>query len=125
MKVTGVVTSPNHPDNYPNNLDKTETLQVESGKILRLEFTYFYVYDYPSSCSDYIKVTDGDGTTLMDKSCGSSEFDPSDPYYFQPPNITSNTNTVEIFFHTGDTVRSLTGWSLTWIAVTPGVKSLN
>merc|ERR1719350_896022 len=40
----GNVTSPNHPDNYPNNLDKTVTLQVESGKILRLEFTHFAVF---------------------------------------------------------------------------------
>ena len=112
---TGVVTSPNYPDYYPNNLDKKETIKVDIGKILRLEFTDFAVYSHPSSCSsDYIKVTDGDGTTLMDKSCG----------YGRPPNITSITNTVEIFFHTSEGGRR-TGWNLTWIAATPGVKSLN
>ena len=123
---TGVVTSPNYPDDYPHNLDKKETIKVKSGKILRLEFTYFYVNGNPSGCSDYdyIKVTDGDGTTLMDKSCGDSSRDPSHSRYFQPPKITSITNTVEIFFHTSEGGRQ-TGWNLTWIAATPGVKSLN
>ena len=119
LKATGVVTSPNHPDNYPNNLDKTETIEVESGKILRLEFTNFAVWacDITNCQCDYVKITDGDGTTLMDNSCGSSSWAPSSPYYFQPPTITTKTNTVEIFFHTDrSTTRS------GWIAVTPGLK---
>ena len=41
MKATGVLTSPNYPDNYPHNLNKIEAIEVESGKILRLEFTAF------------------------------------------------------------------------------------
>ena len=124
---TGVVTSPNHPGDYPDNLDKRQTLQVETGKILRLEFTRFSVYTCGSltawqACScDYVKITDGDGTTLMDNSCGYSSEDPSSSSYFQPPTITTRTNTVEIFFHT-DGDRTKTGWSLSWIAVTPGLK---
>ena len=118
---TGVITSPNHPGKYPLNLDKTQTLQVETGKILRLEFTHFDV-EYHSKCQDdYVKITDGDGTTLMDNSCGYSSEDPSDSAYFQPPTITTRTNTVEIFFHT-DARGTRTGWSLSWIAVTPGSK---
>ena len=35
---TGVITSPNYPEVYFPNLDKTEILQVETGKVLRLEF---------------------------------------------------------------------------------------
>ena len=126
MKATGVVTSPNHPGYYPDNLDKTQTLQVERGKILRLEFTHFAVWTCGSittwqACPcDYVKITDGDGTILMDNSCGSSS-DPSDSTYFQPPTITTRTNTVEIFFHTDD-VDTRPGWSLSWIAVTPGSK---
>ena len=120
----GVVTSPNHPDKYPENLDQTQTLQVQRGKILRLEFTRFAV----QSCGDvttcpchYVKITDGDGTTLMDNSCGYSSRDPSWDGYFQPPTVTTKTNTVEIFFHTdGSGTRS--GWSLSWSAVTPGLK---
>ena len=120
---TGVVTSPNHPGDYPDNLDKTQTLQVETGKILRLEFTRFAVYacDITTCPCDYVKITDGDGTTLMDNSCGYS--DPSLPAYFLPPIITTRSNRVEIFFHT-DSSGTTTGWSLSWSAVTPGEKDL-
>ena len=128
---TGVVTSPNHPGKYQDNLDKTQTLQVETGKILRLEFTHFDVYPCANGMDtcpcDYVKITDGDGTTLMDNSCGYSSLIPSDPVYFQPPSITTRTNTVEIYFHTsgaftGD--HGWQGWNLSWIAVTPGLKDL-
>ena len=123
---TGVITSPNHPGKYPLNLDKTQTLQVETGKILRLEFTHFAVWVCGSitACScDYVKITDGDGTTLMDNSCGYSSRDPSDPLYFMPPVITTRSNSVDIFFHTDDYLSS-TGWSLSWTAVTPGLNPL-
>ena len=125
LKATGVVTSPNHPANYPDNLNKTQTIEVESGKILRLEFTHFAVHtcDDVTTCScDFVKITDGDGTTLMDNSCGYS--DPSWSSYFLPPIITTRSNRVEIFFHTNNggatTGWTTTGWSLSWSAVTPG-----
>merc|ERR1719370_570821 len=54
----------------------------------------------------------------MDKSCGYSSY-PSSPNYFQPPNITTRSNRVEIFFHT-DASDTKPGWSLSWSAVTPG-----
>ena len=120
----GFLNSSNYPDYYPNNLDKTETIQVESGKILRLEFTEFAVYGHPAFCeTDYVKITDGDGTTLMDKSCGSSSGDPSDSDYFQPSIITTRSNRVKIFFSTDGDHTNL-GWSLIWSAVTPGLKTL-
>ena len=100
LKTTGVVTSPNHPDFYPRNINKTETIEVESGKILRLEFTHFAVLtcgDGVITCPcDFVKITDGDGTTLMDESCGHSWVDASHPWYpwyFKPPNITTKSNT--------------------------------
>ena len=120
--LTGVVQSPNHPGHYPNNLDKTETIQVESGKLLRMEFTHFDV-QWGSDCHvDYVKITDGDGTTLMEKSCGSSSHDPSSSWYFLPPIITTTSNRVKIFFHT-DFAYTNPGWSLSWSAVTPGMKT--
>ena len=128
LKATGVVTSPNHPDEYPNNLDKTQTIEVESGKILRLEFTHFAVDPcYYSTCNittcptDFVKITDGDGTTLMDNSCGYS--DPSYSDHFLPPIITTRSNRVEILFHTDGSSTDI-GWSLNWIAVTPGEQAL-
>ena len=125
MKATGVVTSPNHPENYPNNLDEIETIEVESGKKVRLEFTNFEVWacDITTCPCDFVKITDGDGTTLMDNSCGYSNLDPCHSNYFLPPIITTRTNIVEIFFHTDDS-GTRPGWSLNWSAVTTGEKSL-
>ena len=128
LLTTGKVASPNHPDNYPHNLDKTQTIEVESGKVLRLEFTHFDVatcYDVNTCPCDFVKIVDGDGTTLMDKSCGHSSRNPSDSDYFLPPIITTRSNRVEILFHT-DGSETWTGlsWSLSWSAVTPGEKAL-
>ena len=133
LKVTGVVTSPNHPDDYPHNLDKTQTIEVESGKILRLEFTHFAVQacdgttcNITTCPTDFVKITDGDGTTLMDNSCGWSSvswIEPSHSLYFLPPIITTRSNRVEIFFHT-DGSYAWNGWSFSWSAVTPGEKAL-
>ena len=102
---------------------KTETIQVESGKVLRLEFTSFDVYHCSNCACDHVKITDGDGKTLMDKSCGYSTSSPTSSSYFVPPVIVSNTNTVEIFFHT-DARHTKPGWRLRWTAVTPGLRTL-
>ena len=103
---------------------------MESGKLLRLQFTHFEVgtqVGYGSSdCQyDFVKITDGDGTTLVDKSCG--YYSSSNPGCFQPPKTTiTRSNRVEIFFHAD---RYISGtaemfWSLRWSAVTTGVKTL-
>ena len=108
----GVISSPNHPADYPHNLDKTEYVEVETGKILRLEFTAFAVWvcgDIDTCFCDFVRITDGDGTTLMDNSCGHSK----------PQIITTKTNKVEIYFHT-DERRTSNGWSLRWRAVEEG-----
>ena len=120
---TGVVTSPNYPANYPPHIEKTEKIQVEIGKVLRLEFTSFDVSVCDNCTCDHVEIKDGDGKTLMDKSCGDSSTSPSSSDYFQPPVMVTNTNTVEIFFHT-DAKGSESGWRLNWTAVTPGLKTL-
>ena len=48
-------------------------------------------------------IKDGDGSILLDKTCGSDI----------PPPITSNTNTAKVFFYT-DVHTSATGFSLDW-----------
>ena len=104
-----MVTSPNHPNNYPNNFRRTNTIEVEEGLIVEMHFTAFDV-EFDSTCDyDHVTIKSGDGTTLMEKTCGSS----------LPATLTSPSNIVEIHFHTNDW-GPRSGWRLTWRAVTPG-----
>ena len=109
LHTAGVITSPNYPANYPDNLEQTHMIQVEEGLILLLEFTAFNI-QYDSIClNDHLTITDGDGTTLMGSRCGSN-----------PPNtFTSRSNTVNLVFST-NWAATWTGWSLSWSAVAPG-----
>ena len=116
---TGVVTSPQFPRRYPNNVDETQTIQVEQGKILVLDFTYFAVKSSADCEDDHIKVTDGDGSILMDNSCGYSSYKKHEAEYFKPPKIITMSNIVHLYFKT-DTDGTRTGWSVTWRAVRPG-----
>ena len=136
VSMTGIITSPNFPGEYPYNLQKSETIKGEDGKILLLEFADFDVFalreldestgltadtvhnDDPCPY-DFVQVTDGDGTMLMNKSCGNMKSNRSDPNFFVPPNITSNTNLVNVFFST-DGTGAKTGWALNWRSVLSG-----
>ena len=116
-----MVTSPNHPGNYPHNLEKTETIQVEQGLIISLQFDAFRI-EYSSTCRyDHLTITDGDGTTLMEKSCGSTS-DGNVVIGSQsigsslPPAIKSRSNTIKLVFTTDDWGTN-TGWSVSWRAV--------
>ena len=110
LLATGVVTSPNYPGNYPNDLEKTETIQVEKGLIISLHFTAFDIESCGSICGcDHLTITDGDGTTLMEKSCG----------WTLPADIRSTSNVVNLLFSTNHGLRN-SGWSVNWSAVTPG-----
>ena len=108
VPATGNVSSPNYPDNYPNSVRKTETIQVEQGLILSLQFTAFDI-EADSTCGDdHLTITDGDGTILMKKSCGSS----------MPAEIRSRSNIVNVVFHT-DRSGTRSGWSLSWRVWSP------
>ena len=101
-------------------------MQVEEGLIISLQFTVFNIEDGGSTCAyDHLTITDGDGTTLMEKSCGST----SDGNVLigdqsigssLPANITSSSNIVKMVFSTDNYDGGNSGWSVTWRAVTPG-----
>ena len=140
---TGVVTSPNFPNDYPHNLEESYTIEVEQGQVLLLAFTVFNIdstndmtwsaLDYHGNdylekvtCpSDHLTITDSDGIILMEESCG----------HILPDRITSRTNKVNLTFHTDDRdvepsfnsnryISKRAGWSIIWTALTPGMKAL-
>ena len=97
------MTSPNHPEGYPPNSQKTQTIKVKEGLVVFLRFTVFAL-----DLEDYLSITDGDGTTLMGRKKG----------YSLPANITSRTNIVKLLF-TSNKEHARTGWSVTWSALAP------
>ena len=118
--VKGVVSSANYPGSYPNNVRKLDIIEVEEGLIVEMQFTAFYVESHSTCRYDYLTIKNGNGTTLMEKTCGSSSADPDWQIYIPlPAAVTSTSNRVEIYFHT-DHRGSYSGWRLTWRAVTPG-----
>ena len=63
---SGVLTSPNYPQRYPNNHDSTQTIQVAEGKTISFAITDFNTeLEY-----DYVKIIDGDGTNLNPEHLG-------------------------------------------------------
>ena len=129
---TGVLTSPNFPDNYPENLHTIETIKVEEGLIISIKFTAFNIESDPwcDDCAcDYLTIVDGDGTTLMGKSCGSPDYLFSIVVAGQdigtslPYGVTSKSNMVKVIFRTTTFTSNTTNrsWGVTWSAVTPGV----
>ena len=118
------MTSPNYPGDYPNHLDRTEMILVEEGLILSLQFTAFDIVPHPTCDFDHLKIVDGDGTLLMEKSCGSTDSGTvvtgsQSISSSLPARITSRSNIVNIIFSTNDW-NDYRGWSLSWSAVTPG-----
>ena len=127
---TGVVTSPNYPGEYPSNLDKTHKILVEQGLVLSLHFTAFDTKDSGYNCvSTHLKITDGDGTTLMEKTCGSTvvgnvNIEGQSIGSSLPADVRSRTNVVNFFFKTdafesGGLQDAVTGWSVSWSAISP------
>ena len=100
----------------------TEVIEVAREMRVLLQFTTFemetpededYGYGYNSAaiirCNDHLTITDGDGTTLLPQSCGSTA----------PSVIKSTSNLVKLSFKTDGWI-SGPGWSANWTAITPG-----
>ena len=96
-----------------------------------LKFTAFDIeYQWNTNgitCAfDHLTITDGDGSSLMERSCGST-IDGTVAIGSQlifsslPPDVRSRSNVVNLefstdYYYTGE----MTGWRVTWSAVTPG-----
>ena len=107
LSAPGVITSPNYPSKYPRNTVKTDTIQVDQGQAVIIDFTALDVHS-----SDFLKITDGDGTTLLANTAGSS----------LPDRVTSQSNVINILFTTNHNGEG-TGWSASWHSAPPGQVS--
>ena len=100
---SGEMTSPNFPNDYPCKIHQRKTIQVAKGKIINIHFIDFVV-EHPGQF-DYVEITDGDGSRLGRFS--------ADQNNAPDLNVTSNTETVHVLFHT-DTNTAKKGWRLEW-----------
>ena len=77
--------------------------------IVALNFTAFNVEWGDDSCPyDHLTIEDGDGSTLMEKTCGNT----------LPQGLVSKSNVVKLHFKTDESVAE-SGWSVTWSAEKP------
>ena len=126
---SGVVSSPNFPGAFPPRTEKYDTIHVKKGLHLLIQFTTFRMM----TCCDsyvcgYMTITDGDGATLMEKSCGGGrhlfvEIGGQRINQTLPPKIKTASNTVTMLMTATDLDENGRGYSLRWAAVTPGKEA--
>ena len=97
MPKSGVLTSPNYPESYPNDHDSTQTIKVTAGKTIRYNFTDFKT----ERNYDYVQLVD-EGINLTRKIAGKGGF-----------SGVTNSNVVHVNFHT-DGSNGKSGWRMEW-----------
>jgi len=103
---SGSIQSDNYPNDYPVSQDKTYEISVAAGKTIKMTFAAFSLEDNWRCGWDYLTIEDGNGSSLLAKSCGS----------VKPATITSKTNKAKVVFHSDYSVTS-TGFKIDWVAV--------
>ena len=107
LPTSGVLTSPNFPANYPLDLHERKTIEVAKGSVIKIHFTDFNLEVVGqlegTEPVDYLEITDGDGTML----------ERFGEMWSLPHDVTSNSETVHILFHTDESV-TRSGWRLEW-----------
>ena len=100
----GEITSENYPSNYPDNVDTMQTILGGEGNTIWIRFEAMNIEDGGTQCDyDYISIVDGNGSILMDPTCGNNI----------PDVIQSFTSNVSVIFHSDGSV-SMSGWKLAW-----------
>ena len=113
LPTSGMLSSPNYPSNYGNDLHERKTIEVAKGNIIHIHFTDFEL-ESPDQV-DYVEVTDGDGTLLGHfgaRHYGAVHEEVAENA-IQIPDLTSITETVHVLFHTDESV-TRRGWKLEW-----------
>ena len=88
---------------------------------MSFEFTAFDIELDGTSCRDSVTIIDGNGTTLMAETCGGSSYGNlivggQSESSTLPAIVESTGNVVNLIFSSSG-VYTLTGWNLTWSAV--------
>ncbi|XP_067326675.1 cubilin [Anolis sagrei] len=110
-EASGVLTSPNYPDHYPNKMTCIYRIRVENNKQIALHFTNFSLEAGATCSNDYVELRDGGYETspLIGKFCGLS----------LPPVTISHSNKLWIKF-VSDVYVSYSGFSAYWDGTSTG-----
>merc|ERR1719209_1618727 len=102
---SGVLTSPNYPERYPNDLQLVQKIQVPEGNTIWLRFTDFDCEHGADFVWIYTDMTEGTRIGY--------NIDPDFTEAVWSKRVVSTTNTVEVHFYTDGSVTS-SGWRLEW-----------
>ncbi|XP_019616229.1 PREDICTED: chymotrypsin B-like [Branchiostoma belcheri] len=61
---SGTISSPNYPQNYPNDAECTYVLSPGAGQQVSIEFTYFSLESHSRCSYDSVEIFDGPGNSL-------------------------------------------------------------
>ncbi|KAK9396207.1 cubilin [Crotalus adamanteus] len=111
MTASGVLTSPNYPNNYPDKMVCIYKIHVSNNKQIALHFTNFSLENGAMCLQDYLEIRDGGYETspLLGKYCGS----------LLPPVTISHSNNLWIKF-VSDIYLTSTGFSAYWDGTSTG-----
>uniref|UniRef100_A0A8D0GFF0 Cubilin n=1 Tax=Sphenodon punctatus TaxID=8508 RepID=A0A8D0GFF0_SPHPU len=109
-EATGVLTSPNYPNNYPNKMECLYRIRVDTNNQIALHFTNFSL-EWNRNCWDYVELRDGGYETspLLGTYCGS----------VLPTVIISHSNKLWIKF-VSDVYGTASGFSAYWDGTSTG-----
>ncbi|XP_053569959.1 cubilin [Bombina bombina] len=110
MGDSGIFTSPNYPNSYPNNRECIYTITVETNKQIALNFTTFALNSFSSCDRDYVEIRDGGYriSPLLGTFCSE-----------KPPAIISHSNKLWIKFKSDNSLAS-SGFSAHWEIASTG-----
>ena len=105
---SGVLKTPNYPQNYPDNAECTWKIIVPKDHTVRLFFLHFVLERSTHCSSDYVKVFNGDSdkSTMLGIFCGGMKPFPAD----------GTTNAMTVFFKS-DYSMSYHGFRAKFVAV--------
>ncbi|XP_033007957.1 CUB domain-containing protein 2 isoform X1 [Lacerta agilis] len=87
--LSGSITSPDYPENYPNNAECHWVIQATSNSVIKLIFVDFQMENSEQCNFDYVAIFDGPtmGDTLLGHFCG----------HMKPPDISSAQKLLVVF----------------------------